>query len=84
MHMTRKRSADRARFTRLPARSRATIIAGATLQLGLQTAALRDLKKRPAAQVRGPKPAWVAASFVNYVGPIAYFAIGRRGTAEPV
>ncbi len=50
----------------------------AAAQVSLQAAALRDLKKRPAAQVNGPKAAWVAASFINFVGPIAYFMIGRK------
>ena len=48
------------------------------LQLGLQAAALADLRKRPAAQVNGPKAAWVAGSFINYLGPLAYFRLGRR------
>ncbi|MGV9827476.1 MULTISPECIES: PLDc N-terminal domain-containing protein [unclassified Gordonia (in: high G+C Gram-positive bacteria)] len=69
---------DKKRFSQLPARSRAVIIFGAVLQFGLQALALRDLKRRPAGQVRGPKKAWVAASFVNFIGPIAYLALGRR------
>ena len=50
------------------------------LQLGLLAAALNDLRRRPASQIRGPKPLWVAISFANYlgVGPIAYFLLGRR------
>ncbi|MBM6622412.1 hypothetical protein JTF08_12400 [Micrococcaceae bacterium RIT802] len=47
-------------------------------QVALQGAALKDLKQRPAAQVKGPKPFWFAVSFLNYGGPIAYFLIGRR------
>jgi Phospholipase_D-nuclease N-terminal len=49
-----------------------------TAQLTLQAAALRDLKRRPASQVNGPKAAWTAFSFVNFAGPIAYFMIGRK------
>lgn len=61
-------------------RQRAIAIAGAAAQLALQFAALRDLKRRPAEGVRGPKPVWVAASFVNTIGPVAYFAVGiKRG-----
>lgn len=48
------------------------------LQMGLQAAALRDLKKRPAAQVNGPKAAWVAGTFINFIGPVAYFLLGRK------
>jgi hypothetical protein len=47
-------------------------------QLALTAAAYRDLAKRPAAQVNGPKAAWGLAILVNWVGPIAYFAKGRR------
>lgn len=75
-------TSERKRFARLPVRSRAAIVAGATIQLVLQGAALRDLKKRPAAQVRGPKAAWAAASFVNYVGPIAYLTVGRKAPVQ--
>jgi hypothetical protein len=50
------------------------------LQLGLLSAALNDLRKRPASQIRGPKPLWLAISLTNYLGagPIAYFVLGRR------
>ncbi|HEV7168280.1 MAG TPA: PLDc N-terminal domain-containing protein [Micrococcaceae bacterium] len=47
-------------------------------QLTLQAAALRDLKRRPASQVNGPKAAWTAFSFVNFAGPITYFMVGRK------
>lgn len=47
-------------------------------QVALQGAALKDLKERPAAQVKGPKLLWFAVSFLNFGGPIAYFLIGRK------
>jgi hypothetical protein len=37
-----------------------------------------DLRRRPPDQVNGPKPLWVAISLVNFVGPLAYFAFGRK------
>ena len=52
-------------------------MAGA-VQLALHAAALVDLRRRPADRVNGPKGAWVALSFVNFVGPLAYFALGRK------
>lgn len=70
--------AQHERFSQLPPRSRALIIVGATVQLGLQALALRDLRKRPAGQVKGPKKAWAVASFINFVGPIAYLTVGRK------
>ena len=41
-------------------------------------AALADLRRRPAEQINGSKRLCVAASFVNFAGPIAYFAFGRK------
>jgi hypothetical protein len=65
-------------WSRLGARQRVAIVVGAVGQLVLLGAALRDLRRRPADQIRGTKPMWVALSFVNYVGPLAYFVFGRR------
>jgi hypothetical protein len=47
-------------------------------QVTLLVAALVDLRRRPARKVRGDKRLWTALSFVNYVGPIAYFTVGRK------
>lgn len=59
---------------------RAYVVVGGVVQLALQIVALRDLRSRPAEGVRGPKAAWVAASFVNTIGPLAYFGVGiKRG-----
>lgn len=47
------------------------------LQLILIVVALLDLSRR--AQTRGPKWVWVLVIlFVNLIGPIVYFAIGRE------
>jgi len=48
------------------------------VRLGLLVAALVDIYRRPATQIRGRKRLWVAVSFVNFVGPISYFLFGRR------
>ena len=46
------------------------------LQLGLMIAALIDLARRPS--TRGPKWLWVLVIlFVNTIGPIIYFLVGR-------
>lgn len=42
------------------------------------TIALRDLARRPADDIRGPKAVWVMVSFVQPVGPLAYLVVGRR------
>jgi hypothetical protein len=38
----------------------------------------RDLRSRPAAQVRGPKRIWQVASALNTSGSVAYWLFGRR------
>jgi len=57
---------------------RAATIVGAIIQVSLLTAALWDISHRPATGIKGSKRAWTAASFVNFVGPIAYFVFGRK------
>ena len=54
------------------------VVAGAAVQFTLQFLALRDLRRRPADEVRGPKWFWLPVTFVNVVGPIVYFLLGRR------
>ena len=66
------------RWGDLPPARRAAIMVAGTVQLGLLAAALRDLRGRPARRINGDKRLWVAASFVNFVGPIAYFVFGRK------
>lgn len=53
------------------------IVAGAAIEVALTTAALVDLARRPAEQVRGPKALWALGCVVQPVGPIAYLTIGR-------
>lgn len=48
------------------------------VQVSLLVAALVDLRRRPAEQIRGRKLWWVMAAFVNYIGPISYFLFGRK------
>ena len=60
-----------------PAQQRSVIAAG-VVQVLLAAAALLDLRRRPAEEVRGSKKLWAAATMVNFVGPIAYFVFGRR------
>jgi Phospholipase_D-nuclease N-terminal len=51
---------------------------GRCRQTLLAAAALLDLRRRPSEQVRGSKRLWAVATLVNFVGPLAYFAFGRR------
>lgn len=66
------------RWSGLSTRRKVGTVALTAAQLALTAAAYRDLAKRPAALVNGTKAAWGLAILVNWVGPIAYFAKGRR------
>jgi Phospholipase_D-nuclease N-terminal len=66
------------RWSDLSTEQRAALVGAAVVQVGLLGAALGDLRRRSSAQVNGSKAMWAALSFVNFVGPLAYFAFGRR------
>jgi hypothetical protein len=69
------------KWNELSPRARRFIIIGASFEGVLKVAALIDLVRRPAAQIRGTKARWAAALvLINSVGavPIAYFLRGRR------
>jgi hypothetical protein len=40
----------------------------------------RDIHRRPAEQIRGPKLLWRVVATQNLVGPAAYLGLGRRWT----
>jgi hypothetical protein len=69
---------SRKRWRELSERQRRAIVGSGAVQLILLVVALADLWRRPPGQVNGPKPLWLAISLVNFVGPLAYFAFGRR------
>jgi len=62
----------------LTATQRRLVVTGGVVQVTLQVVALRDLRRRSATEIRGPRWMWVCASFINTAGPIAYFLLGRR------
>jgi hypothetical protein len=73
------------RWGDLSERNRKVIIAAAIGEAILKTAVLIDIRRRPASQIRGSKRMWiVAAVLVNSagVGPLSYFAFGRRRHGE--
>ena len=59
-------------------RQKSGIVLGGTVQIGLLFAALIDIYRRPEEEIRGNKWLWTLAAFVNFIGPIAYFLLGRR------
>jgi hypothetical protein len=71
----------RQRWRSLPAERRRVLIVAAAIEGIVKIAALRDLRRRPAAQVRGPKWLWAAViTLANSAGvvPAVYFGLGRR------
>ena len=56
---------------------RTALVALAAVEAALLLAAQVDIARRPAKSVAGPKSAWRLISFVELVGPIAYFVFGR-------
>lgn len=69
------------RWSDLSERTRRLIIVAAVADGILKGAALLDIKRRPANQIRGPKWLWApVVAVVNSAGlvPISYFVFGRR------
>jgi len=61
--------------------TRKLLIAAAVADVSLRIAALIDIKRRPASQIRGRKWAWATVvAVVNSAGilPVSYFVLGRR------
>lgn len=78
--------ADRRRWSDLSEGTRRLIIVTAVAESILKGAALIDIKRRPADQIRGPKWLWAPVIvLVNAAGavPISYFLFGRRRPAQP-
>ena len=71
-------SRSKKRWADLSTGQRTAVVGAGAVQIGLQIAALVDLRRRPAAEISGSKPLWAALSFLNFLGPLAYFAFGRR------
>ena len=73
--------AARKQWSDLSERNRRLLIAAAVVEGILKVAALVDLKRRPASQVRGPKWLWATVvAVVSSAGvvPVSYFMFGRR------
>jgi hypothetical protein len=69
------------RWSDLSERNRQLIIAAGVFDVTLRIAALIDIKRRPASQIRGRKGLWAAfVAVVNSAGvlPMSYFLFGRR------
>ncbi len=73
--------AARKQWSDLSQRTRGVLMTAAAVEGILKIAALIDLKRRSASQIRGPKWLWAAVvTVVSSAGvvPISYFVFGRR------
>jgi hypothetical protein len=68
----------RMKWSDLSDRQRVLIVIAAAAEISMKIAALVDIKRRPAEEIRGPKALWRSAMAVNLLGPLSYFAFGRR------
>ena len=78
--------AARKQWSDLSERNRKLLIAAGIVEGLLKIAALIDIKRRPASQIRGPKWLWAAVvSVVSSAGllPISYFVFGRKRQPTP-
>ena len=64
-----KRATKKKSFKDLSGGQKLRVVVTAAVQIALQTAALRDLKKRPTALVNGPKPGMVRGVVYQFFGP---------------
>ena len=67
-------------YDRLSPAAQRALWALVALELVLIAAAERDIQRRPAAKIRGPKLLWRVLATQNVVGPAAYFSVGRKSS----
>ena len=70
------------KWSELSRRSRTLIVVAGVVEVVLLAVTLIDIKRRPADQIKGSKRMWTALAFIDIVGPISYFAFGRRRSAS--
>lgn len=68
------------KFTDLSTAQKTALVTAGVAQVGLFAAAWADLGMRRPEAVNGSKAAWRAGLFVNFAGPLAYLARGRKGS----
>ncbi len=57
---------------------RTGIVVVGIVQMAMMLAAQRDISKRPAELINGPKAAWRMAALINFIGPMGYYVFGRK------
>lgn len=74
-------ASGRQKWQQMSPATRGLVVTFAAIDVGLRVWSLVDLARRPAADVRGPKPAWAAGlALVNSGGilPGSYLLWGRH------
>lgn len=68
------------RWSDLTARQKATSVVHEIVRMTLLVAALTDFHRRPTEEIKGSKWVWSVVALANFmsIGPIAYFAFGRK------
>jgi hypothetical protein len=66
-------------YKRLSPAARRGVWALLAFEAVLIAVAERDIQRRPAERIRGPKLLWRAVATQNVIGPAAYYGFGRRG-----
>jgi len=66
------------RYNRLSPAARGAVWALLAFEVVLIASTQRDIQRRPAERIRGPKLLWRALATQNVIGPAAYFGFGRR------
>jgi hypothetical protein len=67
-------------YRRLGPAARRAVWALLGIELVIIAAAERDIQRRPAERIRGPKLLWRVVATQNLIGPAAYLCLGRRRT----
>ena len=74
--------ASKKRWGDLTPTQQGLILGLASVELAFTATALVDVARRPASQIRGPKPLWLLGCFVQPVGPLAYLVLGHRNRPD--
>jgi hypothetical protein len=59
-------------------------IAQGIINVALIIWAVRDIRRRDAAEIKGNRKFWLVAAFAPPIGPIAYFLFGRKRGAQTI
>jgi len=75
------KKAEKKRWKDLSCFSKTLIIVLGTIQIGLTLATVWDVSRREQEAIRGPKKLWYWLAFIDWLGPFAYYYVGRKQRA---